>query len=100
MPEPLTAGMQDSPLLGPAPLVIVYLVALITWAYTMLYVFIEIILASFTDLHKGMPQWICAWLCFFLLVLHHVYVLIRLIAWLSHIADLHGASKSASAIRD
>jgi len=86
---------------GILPLVTCYAASLLTWTYFMLYVFpYELLLLPLTP-HPGhfeMPGW--KWPALFslgsVLILHHLYVMAKLLAWVPRfVADPRGSAEAS-----
>lgn len=63
--------------------VITYVVSVYTWCHLMLFTFtVEVLVPSVIERHRGTLEWKVAWFMFGLLLLHHVWVIVRLLEYL------------------
>lgn len=81
----------------PSALIIAtYLFSLYMWAHFLLYAFpVEVLLPSLTEEHAQRPEWIVWWCMFFVLMVHHVYVYVKLLAYIPALASPSAAVESA-----
>lgn len=84
---PLQLLMFTQRLQLPTEMVVgVFLFNLYMWGHFMLYCFpVEVLLPSVTEEHKAMPEWYIYWCMFGLLLVHHVYTYLRLLAYVPRV---------------
>ena len=93
----LLTALQEGPL-GVLPLVVAYISSIVFWIYFMLWVFPYQILylPHRTTRHYDLPVWQWHWFFGALLILHHLYVLAKLLAWIpTFLADPKGAASAS-----
>jgi len=100
----LLTAVREGPL-GIAPLIVTYVTTLVVWSYYMLWVFpYEIGYLCHTAApndHFGNRAWWIVWMFGSLLVIHHIYVLWKLVLWIPRfVNDPKGVSEKASKLRE
>ena len=98
----LLTAVREGPM-GLLPLVLAYLSSLFAWSYYMLWFFPYNVLyaahSTAEEHHSGeyCIWWQWHWVFGFLLLLHHVYVFIKLLAWVpSFVSDPKGSAEASS----